>query len=241
MPSQALLAPVALPIAAGLIAALSGRTGSESGRVPAAAGAWAALIALLAIWIPVRSTLDLPLGPLGFGANFDLRLDAVGLAFGLLILAPAAILLTLQKRRWRDSTVASLAIAAAVLAVEARGALLTSLAGGTAAILVLVLLEMENPKADRPSWAWLLAAWLAVAWAGVVLQVLGGTADYDAVPVSALTTPVMGLLVFAAVFASGLFPWRSWATRLWTRPSLAAAGLAIATVQPMGPYLLVRA
>ncbi len=241
MPSQALLVPVALPIAASLIAAASGRFGWGSGRVPAAAGAWAALIALIAVWIPVRSTLDLPIGPLGFGTNFDLRLDAVGVAFGLMILAPAAVLLTLQKRTWRDATLASLAVSSAVLAIEARGALLTALAGCTAAILVLVLLEMEDPGAARPSWALILAAWLAVAWAGVVLQVLGGTADYDAVPVSALTAPVMWLLAFAAVFASGLFPWRGWATRIWTRPSLAAGGLTVATMQPLGIYLLLRA
>src|SRR2546430_7795521 len=45
----------------------------------------------------------------------------------------------------------------------------------------------------------------------------------------------------AAVMASGLYPWRGWAARLWARPSLRATGIMIATVQPLGVYLLVRA
>ena len=241
MPPLALVVPIALPIAASLIAAASGRFGWHLGRVPAAAGSLAALIALLSIWIPIRSTLDIPIGALGFGANLDLRLDAVGLAFGLLILGPASVLLCLQPRTWRESTVASLGVAAAVLLIESRGALLTALAGSTAATLALIQLEMEDVEAPRPAWAVVLAPWLAMAWVGVILLVQGGTADYDSVPVAALTTPVLLLVAMAAVMASGLYPWRSWAARLWARPSLRATGIMIATVQPLGVYLLVRA
>ena len=241
MPPLALVVPIALPIAASLIAAASGRFGWHLGRVPAAAGSLAALIALLSIWIPIRSTLDIPIGALGFGANLDLRLDAVGLAFGLLILGPASVLLWLQPRTWRESTVASLGVAAAVLLIESRGALLTALAGSTAATLALIQLEMEDVEAPRPAWAVVLAPWLAMAWVGVILLVQGGTADYDSVPVAALTTPVLLLVAMAAVMASGLYPWRSWAARLWARPSLRATGIMIATVQPLGVYLLVRA
>src|SRR5437588_4742250 len=241
MPPLALVVPIALPIAASLIASASGRFGWDLGRLPAASGTLAALIALLAIWIPVRSTLDIPFGALGFGANLDLRLDAVGLAFGLLVLGPASVLLCLQPRTWRESTVASLGVAAAVLLIESRGALLTALAGSTAATLALIQLEMEDVEAPRPAWAVVLAPWLGMAWVGVTLLVQGGTADYDSVPVAALSTPVLMLVAVAAVMASGLYPWRSWAARLWTRPSLRATGIVIATVQPLGIYLLVRA
>ena len=241
MPPLALLVPVGLPLLASLVAAVAGRLGWNVGRAAAAAGAWGAAIAVVALWMPVRSTEELAIGQLGFGTGLDLRLDGVAVAFCLIVLIPAAILLSLQSRTWQETTVASLGVAAAVLAIEAGGVLLTAFAGCTAATLAVILLDIEDLKAPRPSWGLLLAAWLALAWAGVTLQVQGGTAVYAAVPVAALTTPVFGLLALAAVFASGLFPWRGWLTLLWARPSLRAAGLAVATLQPLGLYLLVRA
>src|SRR5437870_2462335 len=86
--------------------------------------------------------------------------------------------------------------------------------------------------------AW--AAFLALSWVGAILQVRGGTAVYSAVPVPALTVPIFMLLAAAALMASGLFPWRGWASQLWGRPSLRAAGIAVATLYPLGFYLLVR-
>ncbi len=241
MPSLALLAPVALPLAAGGLTAALGLAGRRPGRGIAGAGAWAALLALFALWIPVRSSQELNLGPLGFGAGFDLRLDGVAFAFGLVILVPAAVLLTLQPRSWQEGTVAAVGVAAAMLAVEAGGVLLTALAGGTAATLAVIQLDIEDIRAPRPPWGVMLAAWLALSWAGGILQVVGGTAVYAAVPVNALTAPVFSLLAAAALMASGLFPWRGWTAQLWSRPSLRAAGMAVVTLYPLGFYLLVRA
>src|SRR6267142_1183215 len=104
MPSIALLAPVALPIVAGAVSTALGLAGLKPGRFLVGAGAWGAVLALAILWLPVRSTQELNLGPLGFGAGFDLRLDGVSFAFGLVILVPAAVLLTLQPRRDRKST-----------------------------------------------------------------------------------------------------------------------------------------
>jgi hypothetical protein len=241
MPPLALLAPVALPLVAGGLTAALGLAGLKPGRAIVGAGAWAALVVLFALWLPIRSTQELTLGPLGFGAGFDLRLDGVAFAFGLVILVPSAILLTLQPRTWQEGTVAALGVAAAVLAVEAGGVLLTALAGGTAATLAVIQLDIEDIRAPRPPWGALLAAWLALSWAGVIVQVVGGTEVYSAVPVSALTVPVFALLAVAALMASGLFPWRGWPAQLWSRPSLRAAGMAVATLYPLGFYLLVRA
>jgi formate hydrogenlyase subunit 3/multisubunit Na+/H+ antiporter MnhD subunit len=240
-PTLTLAVPVALPLAAGIVAAACGAAGWRVGRFAAAAGAWAAIAALLALWIPARSSEELALGPLGFGAGFDLRLDAVAVTFGLIILAPAAVLLTLQARSWQDSTTASLALAAAVLAVEAGDVLLTAVAGCTAATLAVILLGIEDVRAPRPAWPMLLAAWLALAGAGVTLQVQGGTAVYDALPVAAFTPSVFLLVALSAIVTSGLFPWRPWPSRLWTRTSLRGAGMTAATLVPLGLYLLVRA
>jgi hypothetical protein len=232
---------VLLPLAAGGLSAAWGLLGREPGRALVGAGAWAAVLALLVLWLRVRSTQELNLGPLGFGAELDLRLDAVGFAFGLIVLVPAAVLLSLQPRTWQEGTVAAIGLAAAMVAVEAGGVLLTALAGGTAATLVVIQLDIEDVRAPRPPWGILLAAWLALAWAGAILQVVSGTAVYAAVPVSALTIPVFSLLAVAALVASGLFPWRGWAAQLWSRPSLRASGMAVATLYPLGFYLLVRA
>ena len=240
MPSAAVLGPVVLPLlAAGAIAAF-GLARIDLGRGAAAAGGWSCALALVAVWVPVRSSVELTLGQLGFGSAFDLRIDGVTFAFGLMVVLPAAVLLTLQPRAWQESVLSMLAVAAAMAALEGGGAVLTAIAGGTAATLVMVLLDTEDPRAPRPSWGLLLAGWLALAWVGVILQVSGGTAIYSAVPVSAVSVPVFTLLATAAVVASCMFPWRTWPAQLWSRPSLRAAGVSMATLYPLGFYVLVR-
>ena len=241
MPSIALLAPVVIPLATAGAVAVCGVAGWKIDRVVLAAGAWLSIVALIALWAPVRSTLDLGLGQLGFSTPSNLRLDAVGFAFGLMVLVPAAILLTLQPRPWQEGTVAALGVAAAVTAVESGGLILTAVAGGAAATLAIVQLDVEDPRGSRPPWGVLLAAWLALSWVGAILQVRSGTAIYAAVPVSAMTVPVFALLAVAALIASGLYPWRGWASHLWGRPALRSAGMAVATLYPLGFYLLVRA
>jgi hypothetical protein len=241
MPSIALLAPALLPlVAAGVIAAF-GLSGVNLGRIAAGTGAWAAVIALLVVWLPVRSTQDLDLGQLGFGSPFQVRVDALAFAFGLMVLVPAALVLTLQRRGWQEAALGALGVGAAMGAIEAGGVVLTAVAGGTAATLAVIQLDVEDIRAPRPRWGMLLAAWLALSWAGVILQVRSGTAAYAAVPVSALTGPVFVLVAFAGLMASGLFPWRSWPAEVWSRPSLRAAGPVVATLYPLGFYLLVRA
>lgn len=241
MPSLAVLGPIVVPLIAAAVITAFGLAGVDLGRVACGLGAWGSVFALLVLWLSVRSTQELNLGPLGFGSSLALRIDAVGFAFGLIVAVPAAVLLSLQPRTWQEATVAIVGVAAAVAAIEAGGVVLTALAGGTAATLAVVQLHTEDVKAPRPSWGVLLGAWLALSWAGAILEDRAGTAVYAAVPVANLTVPVFGLLAAAALGASGLFPWRSWPAQLWSRPSLRAAGMSVATVYPLGFYLLVRA
>lgn len=241
MPPAVVVAPIALPLIAAAVIAAFGAAGMSLGRPAAAVGAWSSAAALVAVWVPVRSSLELIRGPLGYGSSFDLRIDGVSFAFGLMIVLPAAILLTLQPRSWQESAVSMLGVAAAMAAVEAGGVVLTAIAGGTAATLAIVYLDTEDPRAPRPSWGLLLAGWLVLTWAGVLLQVRGGTAVYSAVPVAAVTGPVFVVLASAALLVSCLFPWRTWPAQLWARPSLRAAGITVATLYPLGFYLLVRA
>ena len=241
MPSAAVLAPVALPLAAAAVIAIFGLAGFNLGRIAAAAGGWSVVATLLAIWLPVRSSLELTLGQLGYGSAFDLRIDGVTFAFGMMIALPAALLLTLQPRAWQEVVLSMLGLTAAMAAVEAGGVVLTAIAGGTAATIAMVLLDTEDPRARRPSWGLLLAGWLALTWVGVILQVGGGTAVYSAVPVATVNGPIFALVAASAVLASCLFPWRTWPAELWARPSLRAAGVTIATLYPLGFYVLVRA
>src|SRR5258706_233734 len=128
MPSIALLAPVLLPLVAAGVITVFGLSGFNVGPFAASAGVWAALLALLAIWLTVRSTQELNLGPLGFGSRLDLRIDAVAFAFGLMVLVPSALLLTLQTRTWADATLGLLGVAAAMGAIVARAGVVTSFA-----------------------------------------------------------------------------------------------------------------
>src|SRR5260370_34291053 len=189
LPSIALLAPVLLPLfAAGAITAF-GLGGFNLGRIAVGGGVWAAAVALLVLWLPLRSTQELTLGQLGFGSPFQLRIDAVGFAFGLMVLLPAALVLTLQRRNWQEAALGALGVAAAMGTIEAGGVVLTALAGSPAGTLAVIQLDGEDARAPRPRWSMLLAAWLALRWAGALLQVRRGTAPHLAVPVSALTTP----------------------------------------------------
>src|SRR5690349_23444985 len=104
MPPIALLAPIVLPVAAAIVAAATSGFGEAIARVAAATGAWAALVAIAVLWLIVRSTQELSLGPMGFGVGLDLRLDGVAVVFGVIALLPAALLLTLQPRGWQEST-----------------------------------------------------------------------------------------------------------------------------------------
>jgi len=241
VPPIALLAPIVLPVAAAVVAAATSRFGEPIARVVAATGAWAALAAIGVLWLTVRSTQELSLGPLGFGVGLDLRLDGVAVVFGVIALMPAALLLTLQPRGWQESTVALLAIAAVVLAIESGNMVLTAIGGCTAATLAVVQFDIEDLRAVRPSWASVMIPWIALAWAGVTLQIQAGTATYAAVPVSALTTQIFALIAIAALLSAGIVPWRGWAVRIWMRPSLRAASVTAATLLPLGLYLLVRA
>ena len=125
MPSIALLAPNVILLATAAAVAVCGVAGLKIDRIVLGVGSCGAILVLIALWAPVRSTQELSLGQLGFGSPLDLRLDAVGFAFALMVLFPAAVLLTLQPRPWQEGTVAVLGLAAALLALEAGGVVLT--------------------------------------------------------------------------------------------------------------------
>src|SRR5438445_9377382 len=175
MPPAAVLGPVVLPLIAAAVIAVFGLAGTNLGRVAAAVGAWGSAAALVVAWLPVRSSLELLLGQLGYGSSLDLRIDSVSIAFGLMIAVPAALLLTLQPRTWPEAAISLLAVAAAMAAVEAGGVVVAALAGGTAATLAVALLDTVDPRDSRPRWGMLPAGWLPLGLVGVMLQVGAGT------------------------------------------------------------------
>src|SRR2546423_12447250 len=150
MPSAAVLTPVVLPLLAAAVVAVFGVAGMNLGRIAAAAGAWSGVLALVGVWLPVRSSLELLLGQLGYGSSLDLRVDGVTFAFGMMISLPVAVLLTLQPRTWQETSISLLGLAAAMAAVEAGGVVLTPGAGGAAAAPAGLLAGARGTGAARP-------------------------------------------------------------------------------------------
>src|SRR3989442_3623987 len=157
MPAIALLAPVALLLATAGAVAICGSAGWKVDRIVLGVGSLGAILVMVGLWARVRSSQELNLGQLGFGASFDLRLDAVSFVFSLMVLVPASILLALQPRPWQETTVAVLGVAASVLAVESGGVLLTALAGGAPAPLSRLQLHVQNPPGPRTALGGLFA------------------------------------------------------------------------------------
>jgi len=242
MPAASVLAPSALLAAAAALGWLLELVGVRISRWLAAAAAWLALATLLASWGATgRGTLELNLPGTLAGAPLALRLDAISVAFGLVVLTPAALLFTFQRRGPAEAGVAALAASASLLASEAGSLLLTAVALGSCASLVLVALWQEEERPTTAYLASLTAAGLLLLWAGVVLEVTGGTSVYSAAPVTALRVPVFLLLAGAALLCSGLLPWPSWLPAMWDRERLEAGSLAIALLGPLGFLLLARA
>src|SRR2546422_8911232 len=151
MPAIALLAPVAALLATAGAVAICGSAGWKVDWIALGVGPLGAILVIVGLWAPVRSSQELNLGQLGFGASFDLRLDAVSFVFSLMVLVPAAILLALQPRPWQETTVAVLGVAASVLAVESGGGLPTALAGGAPPPPSAAPLPPGDPPAPRPA------------------------------------------------------------------------------------------
>src|SRR3989442_13675938 len=95
MPAIALLAPVALLLATAGAVAICGSAGWKVDRIVLGVGSLGAILGIVGLWAPVRSSQELNLRQLGFGALFDLRLAARGFVFSLMLTVPAAISLAL--------------------------------------------------------------------------------------------------------------------------------------------------
>lgn len=240
-PGLQVFLPAALPATAALLTWAAGAAGLRTGRVLAAIAAWAALFALLALWVPGRGVQEMHGIALGSGASLGLRLDAVSFAFCLAILVPSALLLTFQRRGWRAAGAAALTLAATLLAVLADSVVLMALFLGTAGSLMLIQLRTDHERGTEAYWPAVVAGWLCVLWAGATLEVVSSTSVYAAVPVTALGVPAFLLLGAAALLVSGLVPWRPWTAEMWDRPRLITGSLGIALLFPLGPAILLRA
>src|SRR5258708_20851623 len=100
MPSIALIAPVAITLATAGAVAICGVAGWKIDRIVLPAGAWPAIVALIALWAPVRSTQELPLGHPCFRTPSELRLHAVRLTFCLHVPVPPPTLPHLPAPPW---------------------------------------------------------------------------------------------------------------------------------------------
>src|SRR5438105_14352207 len=229
MPAAALLFPVALLAAGALLAWAAGRARLGAGRALAALSAWAALATLVLIWAPQRSPLALNGGELGAGIRLTFQLDALAFAFCLFVLLPVAVLLTFRPPP--SPPLALLATAASLVSLLAAGLILAVLAWGVTLLVVMLLVEGRGSAAQPGTTRFRQqAAWLLLVWAAAALWARAGTDQYAAIPVSALTAPIFGLVALGAVIASGLVPWKPWPALLWEKLPPELAGISIVSL-----------
>ena len=238
MPAVLLLLPVALLGMGAVLAWAARRVAPGSGRLIAALAAWAALLALIAIWVPQRTPLDLTVGELGAGLRLAIRLDAVSFAFGLFVLVPAALLLTFT--RSPSPPLVVLATAASLFTLEASGLILAAFGWGATLLLVAVLLQSGGEAKPITTRLRDQAALLCLLWAGAAIYSRGGTDQYAAIPVSVLQPQIFALVAIASLLASGIVPWKAWPAALWERLRPETAGPATALLFFTGFYFLVR-
>ncbi|HEY8812906.1 MAG TPA: hypothetical protein VIO86_10485 [Candidatus Dormibacteraeota bacterium] len=238
MPAAVLLLPVALLAVGAVLAWAARRVVPGSGRFIAALVAWSALVALVAIWSPQRTPLDLTVGELGAGIRLAIRLDAVSFAFGLFVLVPAALLLTFT--RSPSPPLVVLATAASLFTVEASGLILAAFGWGATLLLVAVLLQAGGEAKPITTRLRDQAALLFLLWAGAAVYTRGGTDQYAAIPVSVLQPQIFALVAIASLLASGIVPWKAWPAALWERLRPETAGPATALLFFTGFYFLVR-
>lgn len=216
--------------------------GVDLGRHIVAAAAWLALAVLAGAWLASgRGLIEFAPGITTAVAPLRLRMDAVVFLFHIAVLVPAALLLTFQRRSTREAAIAALAVAAALVCLEGGSLLWTAIGLGLCISLVLIYLHREEQKGSGQFWVVQTLAWLLVVWTAVLLDAASGTSVYGAIPVTALRVPAFTVMTAAAVLCSGVLPWRTWVSEVWTRRRLEAGTLAIALLVPIGFYLLVRA
>lgn len=240
------LATLLLPAAVLAVSAAFSRgadlAGVDLGRHIVAAAAWLALALLAGAWLASgRGLVEFAPGSTTAVAPLRLRMDAVVVLFQVAVLVPAALLLTFQRRSSREAGIAALAVAAALVSLEGGSLLWTAIGLGVCISLVLIYLHREEQRGTGQFWVVQTIAWLLLVWTAVLLDAAGGTSVYGAIPVTALRLPAFTVMTAAAVLCSGVLPWRTWVSEVWTRRRLEAGTLAIALLVPIGFYLFVRA
>ena len=243
MPPALVLVPPALLAAAAAACWGSKRARMPDARVVAAASAWLAAGAFVGIWVVGgRQPVEFEAPQLtAAGVPFGMRLDAVSLAFVLLVLVPLGLLLASQRRTSWQCALAVLAAFAAVCAIESDRLLLTAVAFSACVTVLVAALRHEDERGIDAFLISLRLAWLLLLWAAVLLEVTGGTSNYAAVPVTVLGPLLFMLLAVVAVLCSGVLPVGTWVPLIWTRARLEAGSVAVCVLVPLGFLLLVRA
>ena len=147
MPPALVLVPPALLAVAAVACWGLQWTDTRVSRLVATSAAWLAAAAVVAIWaIGGRQPIEFEVSQLALaGVPLGMRLDAVSMAFALLVLVPLGPLLAFQRRTSWQCILAMLAAFAAVCAIESDRLLLTAV-GFSACVTVLVAaLREEEP------------------------------------------------------------------------------------------------
>ncbi|HZV52120.1 MAG TPA: hypothetical protein VFD49_20440 [Candidatus Dormibacteraeota bacterium] len=242
MPLAAMLAPPAILAVAAILSWSLGRAGAGAGRIVCVPAAWLATGVEIAGWwgggrVPLELTVPIGLA----GAPLGLKLDGSIFVLQTITLLALALLVTFQPRDPGRAALASLVGSVALGTLAASSLTLTAFGLSACAGLVRTALAWDERTAVGAVWGTLSLAWIVLLWAAVILEVIGGTSVYSAVPVTALQAPIFLLLTAAALLCAGALPWRTWVSLVWARERPAAGSLAVAVLVPLGFSLLLRA
>jgi hypothetical protein len=242
MPLAAMLAPPALLVVAAISSWSLGRSVGGRGQIVCPLAAWLAAGVEVAGWwwggrVPLELSFPLSLG----GAPLGLKLDGSIFALQTTMLLALALLLTFQPRDPGRAALASLIGGVALSTLAASSLTLTAFGLSVCTGLVRIALAWDEQATVRVTWRTLSLAWITLLWAAVILEVIGGTSVYSAVPVTALQVPVFLLVTVAALLCTGALPWRTWVSLVWVRAQLASGSLAVVVMVPLGFSLLLRA
>lgn len=240
MPGALILLPPVLLVVGGLLTWAMPPLGIPP-RLPAAVATWAALGALVLTWLAV-GRLPTTVGVVLRAVTLPplLQLDATGFAAGVILLAAAGVLFTVQRVGAGISALGTLATACAVLAVEAGSLALLAVGVGAACLLLIAAHREEGGRLVGGLWPALMLATLGLLGAAAAVLGDAGTTVYSAIPVTAFSHVPFLLVLLAAACLTGLLPWPVWVSRCLRRSRDGASGMSLTLLTPLGLFLLLK-
>jgi hypothetical protein len=127
-----------------------------------------------------------------------------------------------------------------LLAIESGGLLVSAIGLGTAATVLLALMERDPAPVPSSFRLVLPAASILIVWAGVLAQTDSATDRWAALPPTLIASAFGLVPLVAGLLLTGFLPGLSWSSHLETGSRRSVALLGVAVMIPVGFYYLSR-